>query len=325
MKRPRHGFTLVELLVVITIIGMLVGLLLPAVKMARESGRRATCSNNLHQLSMACLNHSQKLGFFPSGGWGSAFFGDPNKGTGSNQPGGWIYQVLPYMDQDTLHELGKGSLSNSTTANATRIPMALPVLYCPTRRAAIAYPVAMSWNSATGINQAGRTDYVINGGSVCNPNNQAAPPSTFDGIACSQSQVSDAMISDTKDTTYLVGEKYMSPENYVTGADLGDLNSAMSGDDVSLIRWGNATLLPSMDRVAANNPPPYPTQIFGSSHGSGWHAAFCDGHVQLVGWGIAGKLHRNMASRNFVHLHLGQPDPLDSTPVQPVDPSQIPR
>ena len=142
MKRPLHGFTLVELLVVITIIGMLVGLLLPAVNMAREAGRRTICANNLNQLSTACLGHAQKLNFFPSGGWGSNWVGDPDSGTGANQPGGWIYQILPYMDQDTLHDLGKGgSTTISSSASATRVSTALPVLYCPTRRAGQAYPV----------------------------------------------------------------------------------------------------------------------------------------------------------------------------------------
>ena len=81
-----YGFTLVELLVVITIIGMLVGMLLPAVFMAQEAGRRTKCSNNLHQLSVACLSHAQKLGFFPSGGWGSNWVGNPDFGSGSAQP-----------------------------------------------------------------------------------------------------------------------------------------------------------------------------------------------------------------------------------------------
>ena len=53
-----HGFTLVELLVVITIIGMLVALLMPAVQNARESARRATCSTNMHNLATAALNYS---------------------------------------------------------------------------------------------------------------------------------------------------------------------------------------------------------------------------------------------------------------------------
>ncbi|MEI8375550.1 MAG: DUF1559 domain-containing protein [Planctomycetota bacterium] len=344
MKRPLHGFTLVELLVVITIIGMLMGLLLPAVNAVREAGRRTTCSNNLHQLSLACLAHAQKLGSFPSGGWGSNWVGNPDNGTGINQPGGWIYQLLPYIDGDALHDLGKGSsLAISSTASAARVSKPIPLLHCPTRRdGLVAYPVSTSgagganpsgpfqFQASSGtVTQAGRTDYAINGGSVvithgAGPASLAVAGSYswpnlktlgFNGIASIHSQVSEAMITNTKQTTYLIGEKYMSPEGYVTGNDPGDLFSAMSGDDVSLIRWGNTSLLPSMDRSANNNPPANATQIFGSSHGAGWHAAFCDGHVQLVGWGIDPATHQTMATRNGCQ-RLG---------YQPVDPTRIPK
>ncbi|MFM8702528.1 MAG: type II secretion system protein, partial [Planctomycetia bacterium] len=93
---PRLGFSLVELLVVIAIISTLVGLLLPAVQAARESGRRTSCANNVRQLATACQQHLEAQGHFPTGGWGQEWGGDPDAGFGSKQPGGWHYSLLPY-------------------------------------------------------------------------------------------------------------------------------------------------------------------------------------------------------------------------------------
>ena len=96
MKRKRKsGFTLVELLVVIAIIGILIAMLLPAVQAAREAARRLQCSSQLKQIGVAFHNHAATHRHYPTGGWGWRWIGDPDRGYGKAQPGGWVYNILP--------------------------------------------------------------------------------------------------------------------------------------------------------------------------------------------------------------------------------------
>ncbi|MGH7194637.1 MAG: type II secretion system protein, partial [Candidatus Saccharimonadales bacterium] len=92
------GFTVLELLVVISIIGMVVSLLLPAVQQAREAGRRVQCQNNLKQQALAVQGIESATGRYPTAGWGAWWVGDPDRATGVHQPGGWVYCTLPYLE-----------------------------------------------------------------------------------------------------------------------------------------------------------------------------------------------------------------------------------
>ena len=104
VSRLRKGFTLVELLVVIAIIGVLIGLLLPAVQAARESGRRAACSNNIRQLGLAMHHYHDHASRFPSG-WIGASEAAGAVADEYEQPGwGWASRLLPQLEAGPLHD-----------------------------------------------------------------------------------------------------------------------------------------------------------------------------------------------------------------------------
>ena len=124
-----------ELLVVITIIGILIALLLPAVQAAREAARQMQCKNHLKQIALGFLQHEERQKIFPSGGWNHLMLGDPDRGFGRRQPGGWEFSILPYIKQQALYDLGKGLTGAAkATVNTQRVQTPLGIFNCPTRR-----------------------------------------------------------------------------------------------------------------------------------------------------------------------------------------------
>jgi prepilin-type N-terminal cleavage/methylation domain-containing protein len=299
-NRGRRAFTLVELLVVIAIIGILVMLMLPAVQSAREAARRMQCQNHLKQMGLGWHNHHSGLNCLPSGGWGWTWLGEPDRGTGKAQPGGWVFNTLPYVEQQNLRDLGKGQTgANFTNAVKLRAQTAVSFFNCPSRRAPKAYKDGSGYNTSQGSvspGVSGRTDYAANCGNQGRnelwggPGSLAAgdtdtgwPDASGEtGVCFQKSEISFSDISDGTTNTFMIGEKYLPPENYTTGADAADNENMYVGYDNDLYRSTNSGYgLPAQDRAGVVNK-----QSWGSAHASGFNMCMCDGSIRNISYTI---------------------------------------
>ncbi len=263
-RGPIGGFTLIELLVVITIIGILVGLLLPAVQSARESARQTQCQNNLKQLALAIEQHVTATERYPSNGWGHVYIGDPDYGTDDKQPGGWIYNVLPYIEQQDLRDVGRALAPTAKSqAMVAVVQTSLSLLRCPTRAAAALAPSRPS--SVVRLTgeidpildsiSVARSDYAVDEGDFYLTTAPVDPKSStwttyssgMNGICYQRSQTRPASIEDGLSQTYLIGEKFVSRMYYDDWSDLGYDQSMMSGDSIDIGRWVLATPLQDYD------------------------------------------------------------------------------
>jgi prepilin-type N-terminal cleavage/methylation domain-containing protein/prepilin-type processing-associated H-X9-DG protein len=315
-RMTRIAFTLIELLVVIAIIGILIALLLPAVQAARESARQLKCSANLKQLGLAAVNHNDTHGHFPSGGWGWWWVGDPDRGFGRRQPGGWVFNVLPFIEQDSLWELASDGQPEVQTDQQLRaanrvVKTPLVMLSCPSRRPSMAYPNPWSGtfvaynameNSASDNVQV-RADYAANCGSQ-NANQWNGGPGSLEGAktfswaadsACNGlsyqgSEITLSEVSDGATNTILIGEKYLNADQYTTGMDPADNESMFTG-------FNNDNFRNTYEQPRQDTPGYTHERLFGSVHPGGCYFVFCDGSVRELNYSIQVEVYRCLGNR----------------------------
>jgi prepilin-type N-terminal cleavage/methylation domain-containing protein/prepilin-type processing-associated H-X9-DG protein len=304
----RPAFTLVELLVVISLIALLMALLLPAVQAARESGRRAQCRSQLHQLGVAMESHLSVYRRYPTNGWGHLWIGDPDRGTDRDQPGGWVYNLLPYMELNHLREMGQDLAPAAQRQELTNlVQVRIPILNCPTRGAPELSAAAAKWSprNADWVPHIAKNDYAANGGdffiessvwegplTLAQGDSGQYPwtdPNLLTGVIYQRSEVRPAMILDGLSQTYLLGEKYVARGRYNTGEDEGYNESMYHGSSIDLTRW--------VQQAPRGDAFEIDYGRFGSAHSAGCHFLFCDGSVRLMSYDLDPEIHRRLGHR----------------------------
>lgn len=281
---------------------------------SREAARRTECGNNLRQVALAFQLHEGAQGHFPTGGWGWNWTGDPDRGFGEDQPGGWAYNILPYIEHADLRRLPEGRHGEERRA-ATRQMVSTPVsaLSCPSRRSPDAYPnvLRLEYPNLGRPERCARSDYAVNLGAIEKPRSQQGPLSyemaatwktgktpnaswiatELDGIVFQRSQVELQHVIDGLSNTCLLGEKYIPRQHYTDGKFLGDNENLFMGYDQDILRSLHRKQLPLRDGDEQH------VWRLGSAHPSSFHMALCDGSVQSIDYEISSDIFHAYGSR----------------------------
>jgi prepilin-type N-terminal cleavage/methylation domain-containing protein/prepilin-type processing-associated H-X9-DG protein len=269
--RPKRlgGFTLVELLVVVTIIAALVGLLLPAVQAARESARRSQCQNNLRQIGLALVAFEGREGAFPIGciECKTLPFAAPPK---VQRFLSWNIHLLPELEHAALWHALDLSLPSYKDPNRTAGATPIEVFLCPST-------LEEQHTSAGGLWRGQAfTDY---GGlyGVEGPGREAEQDAAqwladpWLGVLVYEQAVAAKEVGDGLAYTAAVGE--------------------MLGRRQAECEWTNGHNVFAQDGESSiNGHSPLDKQAgngIGSPHPGGALLAFCDGHVEFVSEGLA--------------------------------------
>jgi prepilin-type N-terminal cleavage/methylation domain-containing protein/prepilin-type processing-associated H-X9-DG protein len=306
-NRESDAFTLVELLVVITIIGILIALLLPAVQAAREAARRMQCGNNFKQVGVAMHTYYASKGCFPPGsismpGLNGGYFDFS-----------WAIYLLPYIEQDVLYSnldfTAKWSYADSTVkpgkamSNLAVGRTRIPGYMCPsdpqygelisihaTPNPAAPDNIAMSSMCAVSDSY----DWMPGGVPRNVPPNIPPAVSIFDGILGANKCCTTADIKDGTSNTLLVGEATgKGPRSFWgqlwVGGNLYDTREGING--IHTVPGGGTFPASPADSG------------FSSYHSGGCNFVLADGSATFISQNISQNLMTALTTRDGMNVH----------------------
>ncbi len=278
MFRRKSGFTLVELRVVIAIIGILVGLLLPAVQYARESARAASCWNNQKQLGVALHLFNDTHRRLPAGWNGS----DPEEGWG------WCSEILPQLEQNDLWTKIRRDLPIDDPLNKQVRETPLAILLCPSDGVKSKFTIygglgaveIGNMDVGTPLFDVGRTNYV----GVFGTDEIEDAPAAGNGTFYFNSQLSLADMHDGLSNTLLVGER----QSRLGGSTWTGVIAAANNGKARIVGIGDH----------APNHKDHHFDDFTSKHPAGVHFLLGDGSVKRLSDTIDSEVYRALITRD---------------------------
>ena len=288
----RRGFTLVELLVVVAILGILMAVLLPAVQRAREAANRNVCKGHLCQIGVALLNYHDVHWTFPPG-YISGFDG---AGDDTGPGWGWAAFVLPELEQQrTLHARIQFGQPIEAPSQAAARTTSLAVYRCPSDSAPAVW-TAVTRNSTgrpiSAICQVAAANYVGVFGVT-------EPGVDGEGVFFRNSAISLREVTDGASGTLLVGERAhrWSDATWVGAVTKAQLFPPPNSPAVPFIENASGMVLghtfegpPNAEGLECND--------FSSEHADGANMLFCDGHVQFISASMDKRLFRALSTRS---------------------------
>lgn len=312
--RRSAGFTLVELLTSIAIIGILTSLLFPAVQMAREAGRRATCKNHLRQIGLAIQLYHDSLRTFPSGyiasRSGDGNGSEPNEGQDilrfdavppslsiePSRPGwGWAALVLPYLEQGNLHSAIPFHSSVESPDSAAVRSMPLSIFSCPTDSHVGVFTVFDEANQP--LANAATNSYAACFGKYGLINTQ---PHLGNGLFQRNSRWRTADVRDGLSNTFAIGERgALLTQSPWAGVLTGGTCRTTTGAPVfvAITEKAPSMVLARIGNRSLNSPYSEPYDFF-SGHDDLAHFLFADGSVRAMANGVALEILHALATRN---------------------------
>ncbi len=302
-KNQKAGFTLVELLVVIAIIGILAGLLLPAIQQAREAARRMSCSSKVRQIVVALHAYESSYKQLPYGWDTKGFY--------------WSAGILPQIEEASLYNtllfdedgLG-GNWANPANPNYKASEKTISIYRCPS----MPVPIAKNYNN---IARRAQVAYRGNGGSRVSSDDASTRPVSgtqsfeekdLDGIFYGCSETRLASVLDGLSNTVFIGESHTDPDFSKDGNGMDFW--AIGGEQVDICRCDGGTAGSEFSEAAGSFFPRLNLQIldpkasgilmevaFGSFHVGGATMGIGDGSVTFLSNNMDISIYRALGSR----------------------------